>query len=87
MGKGSKNFVVNRGQGARIGMFKRVNNIFESPIPTVRHVINPVINHVPLTIPVNNRCVFLIDQFFEPRYSTMIKYLINVGYIPDTITK
>uniref|UniRef100_A0A6C0I9H7 Bulb-type lectin domain-containing protein n=1 Tax=viral metagenome TaxID=1070528 RepID=A0A6C0I9H7_9ZZZZ len=80
MGKGAKNFVVNRGQGARIGTFKRANNIID--IPLVRpHIVNPG----PLAIPLNNRSVFLIDHFFEPRCSTMIKYLINVGYIPDTI--
>ena len=84
MGKGAKNFIVNRGQGARIATFKRVNNIID--IPLVRPLVRPhILNPVPITIPVNNRSVLLIDHFFEPRFSTMIKYLINVGYIPDTI--
>ena len=82
MGKGSKNFVVNRGQGSRIGVFNRVNNIdipFVRPSPGIRPSPGPI------TIPVNNRSVFLIDHFFEPRCSNMIKYLTNIGYIPDTI--
>ena len=82
MGKGSKNFVVNRGQGSRIGMFNRVNNIYDFNLGS-RLGSRPTPG--PITIPVNNRSVFLIDHFFEPRCSNMIKYLTNIGYIPDTI--
>lgn len=81
MGKGLKNFVANRGQGTRIATYKRINNIFGNDLDPGNKIVTNIVKNVLI----NSRSVFLIDKFFEPRCSTMIKYLINIGYIPDTI--
>jgi len=79
MGKGLKNFVNNRGQGTRIAQYKRANNIFDNSN------LGSNLGSNNEDILIHNRSVFLIDQFFEPRCSELIKYLINIGYILDTI--
>jgi hypothetical protein len=83
MGKGLKNFVANRGQGTRIAAYKRSNNIFGDDRQP--NIVSPIVSPIISKSQLHNRAIFLIDHFFEPRCSSMIKYLINIGYIPDTI--
>lgn len=84
MGKGLKNFVVNRGQGSRIGTFNRVNNIIE-PIRGTR--VNPIITTIITTIitAIHSRGLLIVDPSFETRFLPLLRHLMDIGYIPNLI--
>ena len=81
MGKGLKNFVVNRGQGSRIGTFNRVNNIIE------RTITSPITRVAPINrvTPIHSRGLLIIDPSFETRFLPLLRHLIDIGYVPDLI--
>jgi len=81
MGKGLKNFVVNRGQGSRIGTFNRVNNIIERPITTPR--VAPIVS--PIITAIHSRGLLIVDPSFETRFLPLLRHLTDIGYIPDLI--
>jgi hypothetical protein len=83
MGKGLKNFVANRGQGTRIGLFNRVNNIVENIAENRRP--GSQVGSIIKSIPVHSRALLLVDTSFEIRYLPLLRHLIDVGYIPDSI--
>ena len=77
MGKGLKNFVINRGQGSRIGTFNRVNNIIE-PIRGTR--VNPVITTIITTIitAIHSRGLLIVDPSFETRFLPLLRHLMDI---------
>jgi hypothetical protein len=76
MGKNS--FYAGR-VNSRVLRYANVNNV---PNAVVNRPSNVVVAKI---ISTHNRILFIIDAFFEPRCSIMIKYLIDIGYILDTI--
>lgn len=81
MGRGFRNFIGYKGPGRRVGAFNRVHNIEDRRHPIIAPIIAPIIK----SISVHNRALLLVDTSFETRYLPLLRHLIDVGYIPNSI--
>ena len=60
-------------QAARVAVFKRANNINDNIIEEKKMV------------PIHSRALLMVDKSFEKRYLSLLRHLIDVGYISDSI--
>ena len=60
-------------QAARVSNYKRANNIIDNIIEEKK------------IVPIHSRALLIVDKSFEKRYLSLLRHLIDIGYISDSI--